>query len=58
MCQSQQTYTAAVLGTGEDYPRTELQGFVYLKGQLTLPGDHFVGDYSNNASPLLLVDIV
>lgn len=58
MSHSQQTCTAAVLGTDEDYHRTQLQDFVWSRRQLPVSGDHFEGDCGNNASLLLWVDFV
>lgn len=58
MSHSQKTCKAAVLGTDEDYHRTQLQDFVRSRRQLPLSGDHLKGDRSNNASLLLLVDFV
>lgn len=57
MSHSQQTSTAAVLGTDEDYHRTQLQDFVWSRRQLPLSRDHFEGG-GYNASLLLRVDFV
>lgn len=54
MSHSQQTCTAAGLGSGGDYHKTQLQAFACWKRQLSLSGDHFAGEGSNNASLLLV----